>query len=151
MPRQAPACMACQRHTAAAGPAYIPVWCIAEHGTARGHGVNSMSSISSYAARTILTPGSAVQVYLAIDALISRGSLDVVQAVLDCNSVLDAFSSDPMKQRKMKALQEKARAAAQEQEPGSPTKQINRCGSVSLRGLPGVLHAIRHTEVAQNC
>jgi hypothetical protein len=50
-------------------------------------------------------------VYLSIDSLVSRGSLDIVRALTDAALVLESLSPAGAKARKVKALQDKAAAA----------------------------------------
>lgn len=67
-----------------------------------------------------------MQVYLGVSALVTRGTLDVVGAILDSHQQLDAVSGDANKQRKARerAAQQAAVAAAAAKTEQS--KQINR-------------------------
>lgn len=59
--------------------------------------------------------------YLSVDALVNRGSLDLVGALLEANSVLDSLSPDGQKARK-------ARQQAELQAAGAGQfRQITRC------------------------
>ena len=67
------------------------------------------------------TPLPFLQVYLSVDALVNRGSLDLIGAVLEANSVLDSLSPDGQKARK-------ARQQRELQETGAGQfRQITRC------------------------
>jgi hypothetical protein len=60
-------------------------------------------------------------VYLSVDALVNRGSLDLIGALLEANSVLDSLSPDGQKARK-------ARQQAELQAAGAGQfRQITRC------------------------
>ncbi|KAF8065809.1 hypothetical protein HT031_002869 [Scenedesmus sp. PABB004] len=52
------------------------------------------------------------QVYLSVDALVSRGSLDLLGALLEAHSVLEGLGPDALKARKARALAERSAAAA---------------------------------------
>jgi hypothetical protein len=81
-----------------------------------------------------LTPGRVLkryaQVYLSIDALVARGSLDIVKALTDASLVLDSLGPAGAKARKVKALQDKAAAAVAAQQ----RKQINKCAAAGGGG-----------------
>lgn len=62
------------------------------------------------------------QVYLSVDLLVSRGSLDIVRALTDAALALEALSPAGSKARKVKALQERAAAAV----AAKSAKQIGR-------------------------
>ncbi len=64
------------------------------------------------------------QVYLAIDALVSRGTLDTIQALIDSNAVLEGLTPEgAAKAKKAKLLSEKAQQQGQQK---APQKQIDR-------------------------
>lgn len=52
------------------------------------------------------------QVYLSVDALVNRGSLDLVGALLEANRELDSLSPEALKQRRARQHAEAAAAAA---------------------------------------
>jgi len=62
------------------------------------------------------------QVYLAVSALVTRGTLDVVHALVDSQHQLDSVTPEGVKQRRVKEAQAAAQAAA----AGQERKQINR-------------------------
>lgn len=53
-----------------------------------------------------------LQVYLSVDALVNRGSLDLIGALLEANSVLDSLSPDGQKARKARQQAELQAAGA---------------------------------------
>lgn len=61
--------------------------------------------------------------YLSIDALVNRGSLDLVGALMEANAVLDSLSPDAIKQRKARAQADRLAAATA---AGKPLRQIGR-------------------------
>eukprot|EP00878_Enallax_costatus_P034901 GHUV01038844.1.p1 GENE.GHUV01038844.1~~GHUV01038844.1.p1 ORF type:complete len:430 (+),score=127.81 GHUV01038844.1:269-1558(+) len=63
------------------------------------------------------------QVYLSVDALVNKGSLDLVGALMEANSVLDSLSPDAVKQRKARAQADRLAAA---NAAGKQVRQIGR-------------------------
>lgn len=53
-----------------------------------------------------------VQVYLSVDALVNRGSLDLIGALLEANSVLESLSPEGQKARKARQQAELQAAGA---------------------------------------
>jgi hypothetical protein len=51
-------------------------------------------------------------VYLSVDALVNRGSLDLIGALMEANSVLDSLSPDGQKARKERQQAEMQAAGA---------------------------------------
>jgi hypothetical protein len=72
-------------------------------------------------------------VYLAVSALVTRGTLDVVHALIDSQHQLDSVTPEGVKQRRVKEAQAAAQAAA----AGQDRKQINRWGPGALLLLVG--------------
>lgn len=50
--------------------------------------------------------------YLSVDALVNRGSLDLIGALMEANSVLDSLSPDGQKARKARQQAEMQAAGA---------------------------------------
>jgi hypothetical protein len=63
-------------------------------------------------------------VYLSVDALVNRGRLDLVGALLEANSALEGLSPDALKARKARQAAERRQAAAA---GGRQIRQIGRC------------------------
>lgn len=70
------------------------------------------------------------QVYMSVDLLVSRGTLDIVRALTDAAVALEALGPAGAKARKIKALQDKAAGAVAAQQG----KQIARCVGGQGRG-----------------
>lgn len=69
-----------------------------------------------------LPPSPHPQAYLSVDLLVSRGSLDIVRALMDAALILESLSPAGAKARKIKAMQDRAQAAV----AAKQGKQINK-------------------------
>eukprot|EP00879_Flechtneria_rotunda_P020285 GHRR01021333.1.p1 GENE.GHRR01021333.1~~GHRR01021333.1.p1 ORF type:complete len:553 (+),score=155.38 GHRR01021333.1:577-2235(+) len=91
--------------------------------------VSAVSRLLVVEAKTVeLTPERLLkkyaQVYLSIDALVGRGTLDLAGALLDANAQLESITPDGIKARR--ARQQAERAAAAAAAAGRGVKQISR-------------------------
>lgn len=68
-----------------------------------------------------------LQVYLSVDALVNRGKLDLIGALLEANSILESLSPDALKARKARQAAERQAAAG-----GKQMRQIARCAAHML-------------------
>jgi hypothetical protein len=69
-------------------------------------------------------------VYLSVDALVNRGRLDLVGALLEANTALEGLSPDALKARKARQAAERQQAAAA---GGRQIRQIGRCAGRCVR------------------
>jgi len=70
------------------------------------------------------------QVYLSVDALVNKGSLDLVGALLEANSVLESLGPEALKARRAKQQAEMQAAAAADK-----TRQIARYDTLPFMWL----------------